>query len=144
MSGSDDGTCIVWDLDSKQALRTFTHHTGTNQTLSLPWFHRHQGPVTSVACLIKPPHIQNPDFPALNLPCVGVLQRYLTTNAAVFGELENNVDMIEEKSADNERNSFKIDKLKEKIDDLMIENAKLKEFNGALYQKCVDKFMNVE
>ncbi|KAJ3158142.1 Pre-rRNA-processing protein ipi3 [Geranomyces michiganensis] len=45
LSGSDDGTAIVWDTASKQAMRTFSTH---------------KTPVTSVSVLLQPPHLGDP------------------------------------------------------------------------------------
>ncbi|CAO3635747.1 unnamed protein product [Cunninghamella echinulata] len=39
ISGSEDGNCIVWDVNSRQSLRQFTSH---------------KGPVTHVSCILKP------------------------------------------------------------------------------------------
>ncbi|KAI8920751.1 quinon protein alcohol dehydrogenase-like superfamily [Powellomyces hirtus] len=44
LSGSEDGTAIVWDAASKQSLRSFTTH---------------KAPVSSVNVLLKPPHLMD-------------------------------------------------------------------------------------
>ncbi|KAI8818530.1 quinon protein alcohol dehydrogenase-like superfamily [Fimicolochytrium jonesii] len=51
LSGSIDGTAMVWDTTSSQALRTFSTH---------------KAPVTDVKILLKPPHLMDPSASAHN------------------------------------------------------------------------------
>ena len=73
VSGSQDGSVIVWDTRSRQSLRTFDHHKGIFEKRS------QKGPVTSVWVMLSPPFLFNPwdKIPTK----MAQLQRYPKTRA---------------------------------------------------------------